>query len=353
MYLNHLLVNRLLNLEKELGHKLFHRLGARPCPRKRGDIFLERARRILFEVEDAAKELSDSPSLERQITVGAIQTLAPYLLPALIARCRKRYPNLQVNIQEDFRTSLINGILEGELDLALVALPVKDDPRLHVEPCSGNRLLLVVGKDHPLAQRKQVTAADLAHENFVMMGTASSLAQQVRSFCGDHHFEPRLSYRCSQVPTVKALVALGAGVSILPRMARAPEDDASLVYITLSDAKPYPRTRRRPPHAALPKPRRRAVPRARCASSAPAKWRPQNEAGGPPFAFAEAASGGYARGTMIDLIKKSLLAGVGAAVVTKEKVEQAFDEFVKEGKVSAARCADHGRKDRRAGPARV
>ena len=232
------LSQQILNLEKEIGHKLFHRLGRKAVPTEAGVAFLEQARRILFEVENAARELSDSPSLGRQITVGAIQTLAPYLLPILIARCRKRYPNLQVNIQEDFRTALLKDILEGELDLALMALPVKEDSRLHVEILLREPLLLVVGKEHPLAHRKEVTAADLAQENFVMMGTASSLAQQVRSFCGDHHFEPRLSYRCSQVPTVKALVALGAGVSILPRMARAQEDDASLVYITLSDASP-------------------------------------------------------------------------------------------------------------------
>jgi LysR family hydrogen peroxide-inducible transcriptional activator len=89
-----------------------------------------------------------------------------------------------------------------------------------------------------LTLRPKVTAADLANESFIMTGTASSLTQQVKSFCGDHHFEPRIGHRCSQVPTVKALVAIGAGVSILPRIARAPEDDESLVYLNLSDAKP-------------------------------------------------------------------------------------------------------------------
>ncbi len=192
-----------------------------------------------MEIENATIELSDSPALERQINVGAIQTLTPYILPSLIARSSKAYPNLQINVQEDFRTSLIRGVIEGELDMALVALPVKDEPRIHVETLLREPLLLVVSRDHPLASRPKVTAADLAGETFVMMGTASSLAQQVRSFCGDHHFEPRLRYRCSQVSTVKEFVSLGVGISILPRMARADGDDASLVYITLADAEPY------------------------------------------------------------------------------------------------------------------
>ena len=100
-------------------------------------------------------------------------------------------------------------------------------------------LLLVVGKNHRLATKTKVTAADLIDETFVMMGTASSLTQQVKSFCGDHHFEPKITHRCSQVPTVKALVARGVGVSVLPQITKAPSDDSSLVYITLADEKPY------------------------------------------------------------------------------------------------------------------
>src|SRR5581483_10757433 len=88
------LSQQIINLEKELGHKLFHRLGRKAVLTEAGTAFLAHARRILFEVEDATKELGDSPSLERRITVGAIPTLAPFLLPPLIERCHTQYPNL-------------------------------------------------------------------------------------------------------------------------------------------------------------------------------------------------------------------------------------------------------------------
>ncbi len=201
-------------------------------------MFLERARKILFEVEDAASELKDHPTLERKITVGAIPTLAPFLLPPIVTRCRERYPNLQVDIREDFKVTLIRDILEGELDLALVALPV-DDPRINTEVLWKEPLILVVAKDHPLAARSRVTAADLVEETFVLLGSSSSLAAQVRRFCGEHHFEPRIGSRCAQIATVKALVGIGAGISILPRLARATEDEASLAYVTLADAEPF------------------------------------------------------------------------------------------------------------------
>lgn len=227
------LSQQIINLEREVGHKLFHRLGRKAVLTEAGAVFLERARRILFEVENAAKELGDHPALGRRITVGAIPTVAPYLLPPLIELCGKRYPNLQIDVREDFRSHLLRGVIEGDLDLAIAALPVKDR-RLSVEPLLTEPLLLVVGKDHPFAKQPAVNAADLASENFVMLGTASSLASQIQNFCGDHHFEPRIGFRCAQIATVKALVALGVGISILPRVAQAKEDRKNLVYITLA-----------------------------------------------------------------------------------------------------------------------
>jgi LysR family transcriptional regulator, hydrogen peroxide-inducible genes activator len=231
------LSQQIIKLERELGHKLFHRLGRKAVPTEAGTAFVERARRILFEVEDATKEMGDSPSFERKITVGAIPTLAPYLLPGLIARCRRRHPNLQVNIREDFKSTLLREMLEGELDLALVALPV-EEASIQVEVLWKEPLLLAVAKDHPLASRQGVTAADLANETFILLGSSSSLAAQVRRFCGDHHFEPRIGSRCAQVATVKALVATGAGISIIPEGARTAEDKDALAYVELSDAEP-------------------------------------------------------------------------------------------------------------------
>lgn len=232
------LSQQIIKLERELGHKLFHRMGRKAVLTEAGTVFLERARRILFEVEDATKELGDHPSLERRITVGAIPTLAPYLLPTLITRCRKRFPNLQVNIREDFKVTLIQEILEGELDLALATLPVAD-PSIQVEVLWKEPLILAVAKGHPLASKERVIGSDLANETFILLGSSSSLTAQVRRFCGENNFEPRIGSRCAQVATVKALVGIGTGISILPRVARSAEDEDSLVYITLADAEPF------------------------------------------------------------------------------------------------------------------
>lgn len=231
------LSQQILNLEKEVGHKLFHRLGRKAVLTEAGATFLERARRILFEVENAAKELSDHPSLDRRITVGAVPTIMPYLIAPSIAECRVRHPNLLIHAREDFRPSLVQAVVEGELDLAVVTLPVKD-PRLSIEPLLTEPLLLVVGQQHPFASRREIDIVDLAEETFVSMGNSSTLATQIRGFFGDHKFEPRIGYRCAQVATLKLFVSMGLAISILPQSAHTHEDDGSLIYLHLSGTAP-------------------------------------------------------------------------------------------------------------------
>ncbi len=231
------LSQQIAKLEDELGHKLFHRLGRRAVPTEAGVTFLARARRILLDVEDAAKEIRDDPSLGRRITVGAVPTLAPYLLPPLLDRSRTAFPNLEVFTLEAFRVELVEAVLSGDLDFALVSMPLRD-ARLSIEPIFSEPLLLAVGKHHRLAKQSEVHATDLADETFVMMGVGSTLAAQVQRFCGDHDFEPKIGYRCSQIATLKAFVGHGMGIAILPQTARNVNDKRTLIYRELSGRAP-------------------------------------------------------------------------------------------------------------------
>jgi LysR family hydrogen peroxide-inducible transcriptional activator len=232
------LSQQIINLEAELGHKLFHRLGRRAVPTEAGGLFIERARRILSEVETATREVQDSLSQKRRITVGATPSIMPYWLPPLILEAGGRFPGLVINTLENFHAPLLKAVVDGEADLALVSMPV-DDRRVSVEVLFREPLLLVVAENHPLAPKPEVTARDLADETFVSLGRSSSLASQIRRFCGAHDFEPRIGHHCAQIRTVKALVAVGAGISILPKSARTSVDPVSLVYRKLSGRAPH------------------------------------------------------------------------------------------------------------------
>jgi LysR family hydrogen peroxide-inducible transcriptional activator len=227
------LSQQILNLEREVGHKLFHRLGRKAVLTEAGTVFLERARRILIEVENASKELGDSPALGRRITVGAVQTVMPYLVIPLLAQCRETLPNLTIGVREGFRRDLVAAVVEGDLDLAIVPLPF-EDPRVAVEPLLTEPLLLVVGNNHPFATRPEISFTDLVNETFISMGSGSTIAEQIRDFFGGHNIKPNVGFRCAQVGTLKLLLSLGLGISFLPQMTQQEDDRDSLTYLRLA-----------------------------------------------------------------------------------------------------------------------
>jgi LysR family transcriptional regulator, hydrogen peroxide-inducible genes activator len=231
------LSQQIINLEGEVGHKLFHRLGRKAVLTEAGNAFLGRARRILDEVESASKELGDHPGLGRRITVGAVQTVMPYLIAPLIEQAGRDLPNLKIDAREDFRNDLVQAVVEGSVDLAVVPMPVKER-RLSIEPLLTEPLLLVVGKNHPFAKRSEIGIADLAEESFVSLGSSSTVAEQIRSFFGHHNFDPRIAYHCAQVATLKLFVSMGFGISLLPQLARAADDRDTLTYLRLTGSAP-------------------------------------------------------------------------------------------------------------------
>jgi LysR family transcriptional regulator, hydrogen peroxide-inducible genes activator len=231
------LSQQIINLERELGQRLFHRLGRKAVPTEAGNAFLQRAKGILRDIEDAAREMGDHSGQGRRIAIGAVQTVMPYLISDLVIQCRTSHPQLAIDAHEGFRADLVRGVLEGTLDLAVVPLPVKDR-QLAIEPLLSEPLLLAVGRDHPFASQPEIDIRAIAGETFVGLGDSSALAAQVRAFFGDQKLEPRIGIRCTQVATLKRFVAAGLGISLLPQLARHEEDRESLVYLRLSGDEP-------------------------------------------------------------------------------------------------------------------
>lgn len=231
------LSQQILNLEEEFGQSLFHRLGRKVTLTDAGHRLLERARQIITDADNTMRELRDDPALGHRVAVGAIQTVAIFFLPAVIAHCRANDIRIKLRSLEDFRAAILEATFEGQIDWGLITLPVAD-PRLEVRPLFREPLLLAVSTSHPLAEKPEVRFADLKDENFITLGDASSLTAQVQRIGIDHDFEPTITHRCAQLATVKALTAMGLGISILPQTARSAYDPAGLVYRRFSDSTP-------------------------------------------------------------------------------------------------------------------
>lgn len=223
------LSQQILNLEEEVGQKLFHRMARKVVLTDAGLKLLETARRVLSEVDQTLQELKESTGLGPKVAVGAIPTVASFFFPAMIAHCRANEIPLIIQTQEDFRRPLTEAVLEGQLDWALISVPF-NEPRLHFEKLYSEPLWVAMSANHRLAQAGSLTFDALRDENFILLGEASTLTLQIQRFCGDADFEPRISHRCGQLATAKSLTALGLGITVLPRSARSATDPEGLIF---------------------------------------------------------------------------------------------------------------------------
>jgi LysR family hydrogen peroxide-inducible transcriptional activator len=223
-------------LEEELGQPVFERQSRCVSLTDAGQRFLLRARQILSLVEEASAEICDDGRTGR-IRIGAIPTIAPYLLPRLLRTFRDAFPAASIIVQEDTTDALLKSLASGTLDVAILALPI-EFKYLEVIELFEEELWLVLPPDHPLAARKKVRIEEIASLPFVMLGEAHCLTGQIRSFCRQRSFHPLAIEQASQLTTVQELVSLGHGVSLVPDMAKQIDTSQRRVYRQISDPKP-------------------------------------------------------------------------------------------------------------------
>jgi LysR family hydrogen peroxide-inducible transcriptional activator len=227
------LSQQIQKLERSLGQKLFDRLGRRVLLTDAGRLLLDRATAILATVDDTQRRLRQADGDQGgQLTVGAIPTIAPYLLPPALHLFVHRFPNVELTVHEDVTRQLLQAVEGGELDLALVALPM-DEARLHVEQLFSEELLLALPRAHRLARQRRITVDDVRDERFILLNEMHCLGDQVLSFCRAHGCQPRIACRSAQITTVQTMIEMGQGVSLLPAMAEHVDRSKGRVYRSL------------------------------------------------------------------------------------------------------------------------
>ncbi|TWT50814.1 Hydrogen peroxide-inducible activator [Rubripirellula amarantea] len=223
-------------LEDELGQPLFERKPRSVDLTDAGQLFQSRAEQILLILEDCKAEISDDGQSGR-IRVAAIPTIAPFFLPNLLRTFSDAYPKATLIVQEDTTDHLMKRCKQGELDVAIVALPVPSK-YVEVEELFEEELSLVVPKQHPLATKKQVRLADVEHYPFVLLDEAHCLSDNITTFCRQRAIQPVAVERASQLVMVQELVSLGHGVSMIPEMAKKLDRSKRRVYRSLHGTKP-------------------------------------------------------------------------------------------------------------------
>lgn len=214
-------------LEDTLGVQLIERTNKQVMLTAIGQEVVTRARRILAEVAQmkTAAESSRDP-FAGTLRMGLFPTLAPYLLPSLMPLLHQHFPKLDLLLVEEKTPELIAQLEAGQLDCALLAMPVEADGlsahRLFEEP-----FMLAVAPGHRLARRKSVKLEDIAQESVLLLEDGHCLRDQALAVCHKIGAGEAKNFRATSLETLRHMVAAGGAVTLMPEMATRTDDPAA------------------------------------------------------------------------------------------------------------------------------
>ena len=216
-----------LLLERELGQKLFSRDGHTPRLTDAGRALLARATRIFEEMALAESELARLSELEfGELVVGTSDTLACYFLPPVFAAFRRRYPKIELRIDNRPSPVIAERVSEQQVDLGIVSLPLPASLELSGRAVTERLDCVVLGPQedvavcamrHPLAKRRDVSVRELALHPLLLLDRTTSSRALVEAAFAAEKATFTLAMEMSSVEVLKRLAELDFGVAIVPR----------------------------------------------------------------------------------------------------------------------------------------
>jgi LysR family hydrogen peroxide-inducible transcriptional activator len=213
------LSGQLGKLERELGVKLFERSNRRVSITPIGERALAHARRALEQAAEVeAVAMASRNQLAGPLKLGAIPTLAPYLMPRILEPMRCACPEMTIELWEDITASLVERVRDRRLDAALIATE-EPDAGVTAVGLFTESFLAALPPLHPLAGREVVDEAGLAPD-LLVLADGHCLAGQARAACGaeDGSGRPQ-ALQASSLETLANLVAVGYGTTLVPALA--------------------------------------------------------------------------------------------------------------------------------------
>lgn len=213
------LSTQIKKLEDELGVVLIERAPRKVMLTAAGKDAAQRARRVLAEVEElkAAAQRRANPEAGR-LRLGAFPTLAPYLLPHVVPELHAHFPRLELLLTEEKSDLLLQRLRDGQLDAALLALPVHDES-LHAQLLFEEPFLLAAPAGHPLTRRTTLTVDDLNHASLLLLEDGHCLRDQALDVCRLSGADEKSGFRATSLETLRQMVAAGVGITLLPQLA--------------------------------------------------------------------------------------------------------------------------------------
>lgn len=207
-------------LEEELGVTLFERGSGELSITPAGERVAEQAA-LIFELVDGIKDLAAEAKddLQGSLKLGAIYTIAPYLLPELIPQLHERAPHMPLLLEENYTRVLTEKLKKGELDAMIVATPV-EDPSLLALPLYEEPFVVAVPAGHAWKKKKAIASDELEQESLLLLGSGHCFRDQVLKVCPALNRSAsdglQKTLESSSLETIRHMVASGMGTTVLP-----------------------------------------------------------------------------------------------------------------------------------------
>ena len=234
-------------LEEELNTRIFERTNTEVSMTSLGALIVDQAQRVLEEA-NSLKHLAmhGQDPLSGPLRLGAIYTIAPYLLPSLVRIARERLPNAPLFLEENYTVRLLEILRQGALDCLVLAEPFTNTGLNQID-LYDEPFLVAVPKGHPWEFRASIPHLELKEQNTLLLGTGNCFRDHVLGVCPELNrfgsgatLGEQRSFEGSSLETIRQMVASGIGISVMPRTSVADPDatDQLIRYIPFEDPIP-------------------------------------------------------------------------------------------------------------------
>jgi DNA-binding transcriptional LysR family regulator len=211
------LSHQVRRLERELGVELLQRTTRSVQPTEAGELVAARARAVLAETEALRGEIDELRGLVRgHVTVGAMLFGGELDIPAILARFSSTFPDVDIELREGSAQRMIAMLDDGTVDVTF-ALETEPPDGLERLPLSSEELAVAMSRTHPLAGDGPLPLQSLAGSRLIAFQRGSSTRQRVDEALAEAAVAPRIALEANDFALVRALVARGIGLAILPR----------------------------------------------------------------------------------------------------------------------------------------